>query len=134
MSLASWKAEFYPVEASESSEADALDHSIRKWEGLTAENLDKHDLVAIGNDLSERQDGSEILGIDVHSCALCQRFQTEDNYCRRCPLFIERGVRCDEVTQDEDDNGISSPFQSFAEYGNPVPMLNLLKKVKAATP
>lgn len=39
MSLKTWKLEFYPVEASTVSKEDALDHSLRKWEGLTEENL-----------------------------------------------------------------------------------------------
>ena len=34
MSLKSWKAEFYPVTASRVSKKNALEHSLKKWEGL----------------------------------------------------------------------------------------------------
>ncbi len=45
MSLATWKAEFYPFTAEKCAAEfpeEALDHSIRKWEGLSPENLKKH--------------------------------------------------------------------------------------------
>lgn len=44
MSLITWKAKFYPEPANaRMSKRDALLHSLRKWEGLTKENLKKHD-------------------------------------------------------------------------------------------
>ena len=44
MSIESWKAEFYPTPADEASKDQAIAHSLRKWEGLRKENLDRHEL------------------------------------------------------------------------------------------
>jgi hypothetical protein len=126
MSLATWKSEFYPVEAKDVPEADALDHSIRKWEGLTTENIVKHHMtVGYGRIISSR--GGEFT-IDGESCALCAVYFSETNKCRPCPLVSVRGVSCDNEGEGEDN----SPFNHFLEYNDPIPMLNLLKKAKEA--
>jgi hypothetical protein len=49
MSLNTWKIEFYPQEACEvEDQLEAAKHSLRKWGGLTTENLERHGLVKEG--------------------------------------------------------------------------------------
>lgn len=38
MSLETWKAEYYPISARETKQAQATAHSFKKWEGLRREN------------------------------------------------------------------------------------------------
>lgn len=72
MSLATWKAIFYPEEASaaaERGELAAVEHSIRKWEGATPENLKAHGL-AVDETVLQDDEGFEF-NFDSDSCALC---------------------------------------------------------------
>lgn len=118
MSIASWKAEFYPTLAWEQTEATAVDHSIQKWEGLTADNLAKHG-VECGQFGDLRDAAGDEFYVDAASCSLCAVYWTEDDGCEECPILCR-------------DGRYGSPFYAFIDHGNPVPMLNLLKKVKAA--
>lgn len=131
MSLESWKAEFYPVPASEVSEEDALDHSIRKWDGLTKENLERHGL-SHDEDGDILDNGHVVFRVDSYTCSLCEVFtpQMDDDECDACPLYQERnGVACCEHAFGEDD----SPYGHYrvSPSHDPLPMLNLLKRVKA---
>lgn len=47
MSISSWKNEFYQGRVSKAAASlnGALEHSIRKWTGLSAANLVKHGLI-----------------------------------------------------------------------------------------
>lgn len=45
MSIQSWIDEFYPVTAEECLPDDALEHSIKKWEGLQPDALERHGLL-----------------------------------------------------------------------------------------
>lgn len=132
MSLESWKAEFYPIRAENVPKEDALEHSIRKWEGLRKENLEKHglykDCTAIYEESSFRS-----WYISSDSCALCHQylnpngpFTSERDKCKECPLFKTNGnCRCDRSkTQSE------SLFSSFTIHDNPEPMIEALKKAR----
>lgn len=113
MSEETWLAEFYPIPADKVSAEDALDHSIKKWEGALKKNLKKHGL------------GCPPMDFDGHSCALCVHHL--DEFCEHCPLSIVRGdVACDELRPYER----KAPYAQYIVKGNPRPMLTWLKKAK----
>ena len=115
MSKETWIAEFYPIPADKVPAEDALDHSIRKWEGALAENLEKHGLE------------QPPVTFDSDSCALCLHYFSGTPECGRCPLFIVReNVRCDREGSHEK----VSPFGQYMYGANPRPMLAWLKKAK----
>lgn len=124
MSIETWKSEFYPIDASDVPESDALAHSLRKWEGLTPENLAKHGIrrSMFGN-LVDGQD--QWFYVDDGSCALC-RWSPD---CRRCPLVAANGgLQCDQGKEGE-----LSPYLAFTRFGNgaggdPQPMIQLIKR------
>lgn len=152
MSLETWKAEFYPTPAEDTAKEDAIAHSLRKWQGLTPENLKKHGVIhepfAGVIDESDFSAGkpiymySEAVPIDSGTCALCHHhynsgdeeswedddFDEEDS-CGVCPLKEARGgVSCDCTRDDEQ----TSPWNSFSHPGNtgsnPKPMIFWLQK------
>lgn len=141
MSLESWKQEFYPMKANQTSVDDALDHSIRKWEGLQPENLAKHGVhlwrqysagfyrvVEIGQEGHPEHDR---VRIDASTCALCIHFDYDSgslNGCGDCPLGQVRGVPCTERTEAEENR--ISPWGSFLQCGDPQPMLVQLRRAK----
>jgi hypothetical protein len=134
MSLETWKIEFYPVEAQDVPVKQALDHSIRKWEGLRRENLVRHECHARGGVFCSPYVASgddDKLEIDADTCALCTHHYTERN-CPSCPLSLVRGgVRCDRVMDDEAPH----PYAAFLDLKDPEPMLKWLyaaKKVQDA--
>jgi hypothetical protein len=97
MSVESWKAEFMPVSARDSSfkdDIERIDHAIKKWNGMRPANIIKH-----GLDYKDVRH----FGFDT-SCALCMRYETCLPYfseveertldeCEGCPL-AEIGQRC----------------------------------------
>lgn len=119
-----------------------LDHAIRKWTGLIDKNLKKHDMVAMLHyamiDRPAYKD--EIFHITTETCTLCIKYYPKlvDIYaedgegddihddinddCVGCPLFISLGnKRCDRYRQ---------PYESWKRTGNPLPMIDALKKAK----
>lgn len=117
MSEETWIAEFYPVPAENVSAEDALDHSIKKWEGALRKNLKKHGLE------------SAPIVFDGDSCALCVNYLyiPKKTACKCCPLFIVRGnVNC----CNERPGEWMSPFDQYGLEENPRPMLTWLKKAK----
>ncbi len=123
MSLVTWKAEFYPVIAQSCPIEDAVAHSIRKWEWLRKENLEKHVLCKTFGDIID-QEGS-YLAIDSSSCALCRHYDASD-YCEECPLAIAReGMPCYVAMKEE--KGVS-PYYAWST-GDPEPMIMWLKKI-----
>lgn len=63
------------------------------------------------------------------TCALCLRFYEQDifeeNPCGRCPLSIVRdGFACD---RDRDDE-FHSPYETWRDKQDPIPMLTWLEK------
>jgi len=136
MSLQTWMDEFYPTPTRKfPTELEAVEHSLRKWKGLTKENLKKHHVIKSGSLL--RDDAYERFFIDSTTCALCQQ-HTENSEdfadCDKCILkkvnvseFDGQHYRCD-ATLLEKGVGI---YQEFVSYGNPQPMIELLEKAKA---
>lgn len=127
MSLASWKAEFYPVDAN-SKEAlkHPARHSIRKWTGLSRDNLRKHGLRKVGQFIIQDGNGS-VFEIDDDTCALCQHDvrHTKNHLCDSCPLYEVRGhVPCGRAMSDEEE----SPYRTFGRTGRVLPMLKWLRK------
>lgn len=143
MSGESWKAEFYPVDASalvgsyleydKQAEIEMVKHSLQKWKGLTKENLEKHE-VSLGWSsyaLIEKKDDCTaganypFMEIDNESCALCQAFlYEEDNYnrCGKCPLYRLLGDSC--------DCG-HGPYSEWIGKGNAKPMISDLERTLA---
>jgi len=132
MSAESWLAAYYPVSADDVPIEDALDHSIRKWTGLLPENIAAHDIQEY-DDLP--------MYIDANSCALCfhakelaldgDEANNPDVFCRRCPLYISRGQRCDRYSVAEYDAGTPNPWFAWSNARDPRLMLDALLKAKA---
>lgn len=121
MSLESWKAEFYPVEAKDAtgSDAEALEHSIVKWTGLLKKNLKKHDGKKAEGFLKRVSfDGIPAFVVDGSSCALCAKHFAAKAGCRECPIFMATGADCEKA------------FLAFSFSDNARPMLTLLKRTK----
>jgi hypothetical protein len=140
MSLDTWKQEFYPVAAVEcpGNVVDAIAHSIRKWTGLTKENLERHGLRKVSADgIGEGDEPSVSDGTKFYtcsfSCALCVHFS-----CAACPLAQARGgdgdgrghVPCDSPRSDE--SLILTPWRSWTDKADPQPMLTWLRKAADA--
>ena len=127
MSLQTWAAEFYPEPAEAAAkrgEAAAVEHSLRKWEGLKAENLDRHD---VGAGSRAIYDGRTDQGLSLggENCALCE-LRLEES-CRICPLYKARDCfACDRRRPDEG----FSPWRSWTDNRNPEPMILWLTKAK----
>ena len=126
MSLQTWEEEFYPEsagEAAERGEAAAVEHSLRKWEGLKEENLARHGLVAYSLSISE-VGTDQHLDISSGTCALCYMVGIS---CRTCPLYKARDCfACDRWRPDEG----FSPWKKWTEDSDPEPMIFWLKKAK----
>ncbi len=147
MCMKSWKAEFYPVRAYNftpqngvqlTSDVELLEHSLKKWEGLTPENLAKHGCSVhpdqwykIGDELGfkdEDEPGHRMfLGSD--SCSLCvariNHQGTEEERCVRCPISLFTGRACDADALMAPPN--SSPYAMFGKNKDPQPMIELLR-------
>lgn len=133
MPIDTWKLEFYPTPASVARHlgangvegpfmrrpADAVRHCLRKWEGLTTENLCKHGLWAGGSSLYAVENvfaDYPLFHLGGSSCALCQMSsRSGSNPCNRCPITVSRGTPCD----DE--------WEHFVICDDPQPMLDLLQ-------
>ncbi len=129
MTFATWKAEFYPEDASApKTELEAVEHSIRKWEGLRPENLERHG-VELYTDYVAGVDGA--LSLCSESCALCVRVSESraeaPNWprveCGKCPLAkARRGIPCDRRLSEE----VLSPYAELTRKSDPGPMLACL--------
>jgi hypothetical protein len=123
MSIATWKKEFYPVPASRiKTKKRALAHSLRKWKGLTKDNLKKHEIIA--DRILLRQYGGlsdrDYFALDAESCALCQLY--DDDLCVKCPLFAANGgYSCSASTRP-------SQYAIWVGDQNPKPMIKLIEK------
>ena len=110
MSLKTWKEEFYPIPADEVPESQALAHSLRNWEGLRKENLEKHGVESTDSYVDE-------MPIDSSTCALCQHHVVVET-CATCPLSVRGG----EVPYNCDPE-----YGVWVRDGNPEPMIELIK-------
>lgn len=121
MSLATWKKEFYSKSADKTTEAESLEHSIKKWEGATPTNLKKHNVFRKDVTIMDRNND---LNFTDETCALCYHYldHNEDIPCQKCPLYKSVGVDCGD---DE------SPYDKIREQCFPVSkMINALKKAR----
>ncbi len=130
MSLQTWIDEFYPVAAETLPKDDKvlLEHALKKWRGLTPENLTKHDLVNMSGTL--REQGRTLYGFKITSdtCSLCYWYCFSDvvggreDGCHSCPLFKTRRNTCDS------GYGADSPYGAFTYSDNPKPMIELIEQ------
>ena len=80
MSLASWKAEFYPISASEVVPGlDSIEHSLRKWIGALPENVAKHECNYEYHIIMEDDIPYDSIVFDSDSCALCMHYKCDSN-------------------------------------------------------
>lgn len=128
MSLATWKQEFYPEPARLVYERDAIAHSLRKWRGLTQDNLKRHGLE---NHIDEIQDEDDCsFPVTSETCALCQVHKAHISpfSCGQCPLAaVHGGQPCDERTGTES----MSPYVAFIVHHEAGPMIELLENALA---
>lgn len=115
MSLSSWKKEFYNKPANKVSKRFSLQHSTKKWTGLTLSNIKKHNLTLLSGTLVDVA-GNEF-EIDGSSCALCEHFYRYDA-CNGCPLD-NVGCCCLRT---------KSPWAKFVDSGRASCMINALKR------
>ena len=130
MSLDSWAREYYPVAAKTAagSDAEALEHSLKKWRGLTPEVLHAHDvrLEELFGVVTVVENGVVTvrgIKIDATSCALCQRHPKD---CSKCPLYEVRGIACDRTLEGEK----TAPFYMLLDHRDPKPMIEWLELAK----
>ncbi len=146
MSIAFWRKEFYPIPVNKKTHKrtwlQCTYHSLKKWLGLSPENLAKHELVRRGKTIYEQNldtlasaravtwqfNTKNSLYIDDKSCALCAKNnQTEELNCNRCPLFHIRGkVQCDLSTKTEK----LAPYMDWMAIGNAESMIYWLKRTQ----
>lgn len=133
MSIRTWKEEFYPKRAQETTKAEALDHSILKWIGLRPENLAKHEMRQDVFGCLRDTAGDKVF-VDSSTCALCHHHRGSNNYvddnaCNGCPLFEVRDrVQCDAARMREAD----APYFLFMHGNDPEPMIVDLLRAKRA--
>lgn len=135
MSMSSWKKEFYTKGASsqsvQKSDLSAIQHSLKKWRGLTKENLQRHGLVHEGKGIVVSADPEHYseFAIDDETCALCIKYCNAYGSCLLCPLSeVRGGLSCDSVPGFREKQ---SPYAAFSQKGNPKPMIKLLERVEA---
>lgn len=133
MSIQSWKKEFYDIPASDAagSDLEAVEHSIKKWKGLTLRNLSKHGLMKErGRQTIKEGVNGEAFWVSASSCALCVKHLAVaigDEDCGNCPLSEVRGIRCDHMRLHE----ITSPYGDWMDKSDPGRMIRWLEKAKA---
>ena len=109
MSFETWKKEFFI-------------NDLKKWEGLSTENLRKHLLEKIvGRGLREiGKVGINYIGGD--SCSLCHRYyDDEGRECLDCPIKVKNGVDC------------SGYWGHWVTTGDVEPMVGSLKDIPEAS-
>lgn len=128
MSLETWKAEFIPTPACDCPRGQAAAHSLRKWRGLTEENLRKHGLRKVDAWIKDKADNR--LCIAASSCALCLRFADTDasreEACKPCPLYKSLGKACDDEAAELE----FAPYHKFTMFDDPLPMIAALEKIQ----
>ena len=127
MSIKTWKKEFYPIPANETSKEDAVKHSLQKWKGLLSENLTRHRVQLSANRarLFEPARGKSLYIVTSGACSLCYHFQVGEN-CTKCPLYIFMGEACSgEFYKAKSAN----EYRIFVSTGNPKPMIEALEKL-----
>ena len=103
-----WLMNYYPVTADhlrDATKLECLEHSLKKWIGLT--RLKSYGLMLDHDERSLVEDKTSniVLRIDSGSCALCIKHYDAymagiDGYgidCDKCPLAIHLGKPCDDL-------------------------------------
>lgn len=133
MSLESWKAEYYQLDADvpevQVDDITRTRHSLQKWIGLRPDNLKRHNLRKGCRSIIEPL-AANSLAIESETCALCVAhcINKQDNRCESCPLYAQRNnTYCDSRTNEEHENDNRSPYHTFTVDGNPEPMIAALE-------
>lgn len=115
MSIESWEAEFYPVEASSSvSDVEALKQAILKWSGLRPENLEKHAVRLLDAYIINGDDEQDKFWVGGKTCSLCHKYKCwlgGSGDCAACPL-----------------KSCSVEYRELLFYGHPEIMIGLLER------
>ena len=102
------------------SKKAAIEHSIKKWEGLLPENLKRHEVaIDVCGDIHDDEINFEMCD---ESCALCQKYVHE--FCVKCPLYKKLGFGCGRGTIKDGDG-----WKSYMEEGSPELMLKNLRSL-----
>lgn len=132
MSLKTWMESYYPKPADQTTEKEALDHSIRKWDGLQPEALAEHAVKRECDDFIVDAN-HDVFEVNSGTCALCYHFDNpEGEGCAGCPLYESRDqTRCDHQSEADIEADEPSPYTAFFDDGDPAPMLAELRRAKA---
>lgn len=121
-----WLKKFYPKPANKVSKKDAVNHSLKKWQGLL--EIKSYGILRMNTDSKGHFGKDFYLVVDDSSCALCAHFIDEDTECPKCPLSIVRGgAKCATKRDDEE----MSPYDLYTKKNNPKPMIKWLEVAKA---
>ena len=123
-----WLRKFYPGDASRVRKANAVAHSLQKWQGLRV--LKEYGL-CLQDGIVLDENGKPVLHLGSDTCALCAHYYDSspdgigNDSCKTCPLCIARdGIACDAVREDEE----SSPYWKGVIDENPEAMILWLEK------
>lgn len=128
MSLETWMKQFYPVHANGVEEEDAIKHSLKKWTGLRATNLEKHGLTHPPQSAEIYDSEGNSLNMTCSTCALCAYYLDHRSYgydenCTKCPLFkVLNNNACDSAELG------GGPYSEWVRRGNAEPMIKALRK------
>lgn len=139
MSLGTWKAEFYPVDANEAEKYTgdeqrkfAIEHSLTKWRGLTPEALRRHDcamsmfcgitMIINQEDLKgTKRAPVENIEIGLTTCALCKAYFDGDvlnkSECVKCPLY-QAGCGCSDHVNNPWDTWFNKMIDGMTVENN----------------
>lgn len=143
MSLKDWKNLYYSVDArtyrpmpgrapTRVQQLLAVNHSIKKWLGLSKLALANLFLRLDGRRLCEDYNFYTGFSISANNCALCHQFVLVNKDCNGCPLAEARwGRPCDRLgLYDLVRLRVRSPYIEFLKNGNTKPMLDDLLKTR----
>lgn len=106
MSTTTWLQEFYPISAKKladdpnSTDRDLVIHSLKKWTGLSPENLKIHNMF-LNETVLKSPGGKTVIRVNYRSCALCLRHidrKSKTGMCATCPIVRAHGFPCDDYT------------------------------------
>lgn len=104
------------------SKRELIEHALRKWRGLTDENLKKHGMQAFPDKHIIRDKLGRGLYVDRMTCSLCFRYMEEvgaDVSCEKCLLYEVLGTDCCDYRV--------GPYEIWADGGGAEPMIEALE-------
>lgn len=131
MSAKTWLKEFYPKPANKTKKSEAVQRSIKKWEGLQKTHLKRHKVYHCDGTVIDEVSDIGVIEVDAESCSLCFHYfkACNKNSCRTCPLYkVRDNVSCCDARADEGADEGYSPLDAMIDDDNPKPMLKWLKK------